>query len=382
MKQTLDESPLFQGLSAEEHAAIAGAAQHLSLGPNDVLIREGDVSDQLFLLMSGRMRVTKGVEGTEFTMNEIGAGELLGEVAAFDQQPRSASVVALEPTELAAFPIDRLRTTPDLRLAYDALVRVALGGATRRLRVSNDRVVLALRRELEDAKTRVGLGSFLTYLVGLMCLYGYCLRGSVSLIERMGESTPVTVALLVVFAVTLLIMIARSGYPLRNYGLTLEGWRSSLRESLIWTAGFMGAVTLLKWIALLLVPAFEGQPLFSMRGFVRYDALTSLGIALVYSILSPAQEFIARGALQSSFQQFLGGRGVTAKSIALSTLLFGTTHLHMSIGYAVAAIAPGVFWGILYARQRTLLGVSVSHVLIGLYIAFFLGFPGVSYGGH
>jgi hypothetical protein len=49
----------------------------------------------------------------------------------------------------------------------------------------------------------------------------------------------------------------------------------------------------------------------------------------------------------------------------------------MSLGYAVVALVPSVFWGIMFARQKTLVGVSVSHVLIGLYVAFLLGVPGM-----
>jgi hypothetical protein len=69
--------------------------------------------------------------------------------------------------------------------------------------------------------------------------------------------------------------------PARGHGLhrATNGWKRSLKESLVWSLAFLAAVTLLKGLAIALVPGMGGQPLFSFRGLVKYDALTSLGIA-------------------------------------------------------------------------------------------------------
>ena len=58
--------------------------------------------------------------------------------------------------------------------------------------------------------------------------------------------------------------------------------------------------------------------------------------------------------------------------------MFCATHLHMSSTFALLVVVPSVFWGILFARQGSLIGVSISHVLIGLWTLFVLGLPGLS----
>lgn len=367
---------LLRGLSQAQLDQLASVLRPREVAPGEYVVREGEEADELYLVDEGELEVLKSGQ----QVARFGPGDTFGAMALLESQERTATIRALTPVRLRALSVADLRGLEGAaQMSTVALmIRNQLDSHMHYLRTTTEKTVEALRRELAETRARVSLGSFLTFLVGLMCLYGYFLRGSVVLIARLGDSTPVTATLLVVYAGALLIMVQRSGYPLRSYGLTLENWRGSLLESLVWTAAFLAVLTFLKWLALLFVPAYAGQPLFSMRGFVKYTPLVSLGIAAAYSVLAPAQEFIARGALQSSFQQFLGGRWVTAKAIVLSTLLFGTTHLHMSIGYAVVAIVPSIFWGILYARQRTLVGVSVSHVAIGLYVAFFLGFPGVA----
>ncbi len=65
---------------------------------NAVLINEGDSSDALFILLSGRVKVySTSADGKEFVIAIHGAGEYVGELS-LDGAPRSASVMTLEPT--------------------------------------------------------------------------------------------------------------------------------------------------------------------------------------------------------------------------------------------------------------------------------------------
>ncbi|MEP6873145.1 MAG: Crp/Fnr family transcriptional regulator [Burkholderiales bacterium] len=66
-----------------------------------VLINEGDVADTLFIILAGRVKVYAGnAAGKEVILNELGAGEYVGEVP-LDGGVRSASVMTLEPTTCA-----------------------------------------------------------------------------------------------------------------------------------------------------------------------------------------------------------------------------------------------------------------------------------------
>ena len=204
----------------------------------------------------------------------------------------------------------------------------------------------------------------------------HLLRIAMSTLIGKVDSTFISVGILVMCLVIYIPMIRRSGFPAATYGLTLRNWKSSVRQSLLWTFLFLAALTLLKLIALQLVPAWRGMPLFSWYGFTRYPTLwQAFGLMAVYSLFSPVQEFIARGAMQSSLHEFLGGPRANLWAVLLSSLMFTQIHLHLTPGYAAAVFFPSLFWGAMYARQRSLVGVSLSHILIGVYVAFFLGLP-------
>ena len=76
---------------------------------NTVVVSEGDDTDSLYIIVSGRVKIYVSDEkGKEIVLNESGRGEFFGEMV-LDEGPRSASVMTLEPTEFLVVPKDDFR---------------------------------------------------------------------------------------------------------------------------------------------------------------------------------------------------------------------------------------------------------------------------------
>jgi CRP/FNR family cyclic AMP-dependent transcriptional regulator len=89
------------GLPDATLAAIAAAGTVRTYPGNTVLIREGEVGDSLFILLSGRVKVyASNEDGREVVIDFHGAGEYVGEMS-LDGAPRSASVITVLPTTCA-----------------------------------------------------------------------------------------------------------------------------------------------------------------------------------------------------------------------------------------------------------------------------------------
>ena len=85
-------------LSDAELQAIAAHATTRSHPKNSVIVNEGDRTDSLYIIVSGRVKIyVSDAEGKEVVLNHAGPGEYFGEMV-LDQGPRSASVMTLEPT--------------------------------------------------------------------------------------------------------------------------------------------------------------------------------------------------------------------------------------------------------------------------------------------
>ena len=94
--------PLFADLGKEDAAVISRHAVTKSYPKNTVILSEGDATDSLYIILSGRIKVyVSDEDGKEIILNDQGPGEYFGEMALLDEGPRSASVMTLEPTRLA-----------------------------------------------------------------------------------------------------------------------------------------------------------------------------------------------------------------------------------------------------------------------------------------
>jgi CRP/FNR family cyclic AMP-dependent transcriptional regulator len=84
------------GLTTEEVRALSGHARVQTFPKNAVIINEGDRTDSIFIVASGRVKVLlHGEDGKEVILNIHGPGEYFGELV-LDEGPRSASVATLE----------------------------------------------------------------------------------------------------------------------------------------------------------------------------------------------------------------------------------------------------------------------------------------------
>lgn len=94
----------FPPLADETLAQIAAAGVTRTFPRHTVLIHEGDEGDSLFIILSGRVKVyASNEEGKEFVINFLGPGEYVGEMG-LDGEPRSASVMTVDPTTCAVVP--------------------------------------------------------------------------------------------------------------------------------------------------------------------------------------------------------------------------------------------------------------------------------------
>lgn len=74
------------------------------------LFREGDPPDAMYVIKSGKFAVVKTKQTSEIVLAEIGPGAMVGEMAFFDNKPRSASVKALKDSEVIALPYKALHS--------------------------------------------------------------------------------------------------------------------------------------------------------------------------------------------------------------------------------------------------------------------------------
>lgn len=96
----LKRTDLFSALSDGVRVWLRGEFRGVRLKTGEVLIREGDEADAVFIVRHGRLRSSVGAGDSSLTIGEIGKGEVVGEMALLTNESRSATVEAIRDTEL------------------------------------------------------------------------------------------------------------------------------------------------------------------------------------------------------------------------------------------------------------------------------------------
>jgi NTE family protein len=92
--------PFFAPLDDAARLELARGLEPVHVAAGGVVFRQGDAGDGLFLVVSGRLRVTVTVEGTERAVHDLGRGSVVGEIALLTDRPRTATVHAVRDSDL------------------------------------------------------------------------------------------------------------------------------------------------------------------------------------------------------------------------------------------------------------------------------------------
>ena len=130
--------PILQRLAPEERRALAALVREQRVARGGLIVRQGDPGDALYIVRSGMVKVAVvGDDGREVILGTLGPTAHFGELALVDGQPRSAHVLAMEPTALYVLRRD------DFRRQVEQMPRVAwalLEELSRRLREADAKI--------------------------------------------------------------------------------------------------------------------------------------------------------------------------------------------------------------------------------------------------
>ncbi|MBL8722226.1 MAG: cyclic nucleotide-binding domain-containing protein [Myxococcales bacterium] len=359
----LRDVPFFAHLPKGLIEEISGDAEIKAFRAGDVLVREGDPSDSILVLLEGVADVKKREAeraDVEHVISELEPGEVVGEVGLFDKRPRSATVVAREPCAAWILRYDRVTEHPRLVFAFAKALAQRVRHQTEEMR--------------ETAQERVAMGELVVKVIVLLCVYALLVAGLPWLQERLPSSSSyISLPIIALFGLGSFGFMRNSGYPLSRFGLGFKNLFGSLFEAILLTPPFLALLTGVKW---LVVHSRQTR----MTEVIQHPDVRQvladprvIKLLAVYGLSALVQELIVRCALQSTLESYLVGKGRVTKAILVAALMFSVNHLHVSFLFAVLAFLPGIFWGIMFHRRPNLIGPSLSHFVVGGYVFFVLG---------
>ena len=138
----LTSIPLFEGLTAAQLNKVAALCGTRDYDGGQTIFKEGDLGDEFFVLLDGRVRISKKIEGVgEEALSILEPGSYFGEMALVSDSPRSAEAIAHSSCLLAVLTRDQLDALmfTDKDLA-STLLWTFVRTLAARLRETNDKI--------------------------------------------------------------------------------------------------------------------------------------------------------------------------------------------------------------------------------------------------
>jgi CRP/FNR family cyclic AMP-dependent transcriptional regulator len=134
----LKNVPLFSSFSDQQLASLAPAVQHRRFGRGSYVIRAGEETDALYIILAGHAKVLiPDDDGNEVILSMVGPNDFFGEMGLLDDAPRSASVETIEACEMLR--ISRQAFLTCLKDNFDAAMLI-IRNLVKRLREADRKI--------------------------------------------------------------------------------------------------------------------------------------------------------------------------------------------------------------------------------------------------
>jgi small-conductance mechanosensitive channel len=131
------EIDIFSPLTTAERDNLAAGLRRAAYGRGEEIIRQGEQGDSLFVILRGRVEVCVASDGQEEVVDTLGAGNFFGEMCLLTGAPRSATVRAVEDTEVVPVTVEAFRRI----VAQNPAVLEAVTGVVSRRRSRLDSAI-------------------------------------------------------------------------------------------------------------------------------------------------------------------------------------------------------------------------------------------------
>ncbi|WP_169569377.1 cyclic nucleotide-binding domain-containing protein [Sneathiella limimaris] len=382
-------SEMFRGLPTE---LIESSLPHFKISrieKGQIILREGTTNSKIHIIHTGEAEVLKSLEkesgdnDNSFVIATLQPGEEFGELTAIEGTVASATIRASKPMELITLDLRQQNEDQNLKELYDQIQVNLIRRIASKLRDTSERKVALMEQESKRRREQAVAGRFIITILSLVACYTLALRAIMDL-GTYGSWLQVYYSplIIVAFMGAMLFMMARSEMPFEAFGLTLKGWKPAIKDAVLFSIPFCAFITFLKWEYIVLYPDPGGMTVFTLTEMFSsftpggdFSWMAYLTFFLAYVLLCPVQELIARCGVQAPLSILLQGSHVQRHFLAIlvSNLLYSASHSHLNLGFAFITFVPGLFWGWLFMRHKSLIGVSVSHAIVGGYALFALG---------
>lgn len=344
--RALEEQSLLKGLSSEQLIKVREFLIEESFPPNSVILEEESSGEDLYLIKDGEVNVLKWDEDhcTKVLLGKLSKGDVFGEMSFMDKSARSSMIKTIKKTTVFRLPSEVLSNESMKGIEIKILSNIATININR-LRLSNKLYVKNVQNYQRLMQDKQYIGKFL--------LFQYLLLGFCVILSQLFTKEVLTFMPWLLALIPLCMMITLNEYTWQRFGINLREWPKTLITTLI--------IIAISWILAHLLKSFFSLPYSFYGKNLLFDSAFFTSIFLLFYSFS--QEFIARGIMQSSLQEFLDDQN-GYKSVFFNACFLFVLFMPLGTLFAFNIFLVSLPMGFLYAKQRTVFGVFLLHYFL------------------
>ena len=351
VKKYLENNGLLKSLTTDEIDSITEKFERVSLEPGEVLFKEDSNTKDIYVLESGELKIYKSENTKEYTITtQNKVGSLVGEIAYLCNHNRTTSIAAVDSSIVYKLPADKIGVDPKWQIFMKNLAAKGLEKIT----VTNTAYMDSMKKTMTllEAKSASGL-FFITTIIGFA--FSVICVGVIQFKQYSLHTIPSIWVQLLVLVIPPLLYVYRFSVPLSEIGIHSKNIKKSLIRALIISTIYAILFTLVLYLI---------NP--DLLKKITLSKFFNLG-GLSYLLHAVLQEILARGIMQSTMKKILGDdKGYLA--ILVSSMIFSIYHSSLGLFMVVATFLGGLFFGYLYNKDDSLVGVSIVHYVFGAFI--------------
>jgi len=115
--------PIFNNCTLEELSYLLKISQIVLFKPEEILIKEGDITRTIYVILDGKVKVTRANEipGETILLATVGTGSVLGEISIITNKPRTATVTAINETSALVIDIGAVEKDPQAEILLEKI---------------------------------------------------------------------------------------------------------------------------------------------------------------------------------------------------------------------------------------------------------------------
>ena len=380
------KSFLLRHLTIEQKKALFDISSEVILNKNDYLIKEGDDSNDLFIVIKGSLDVKKYdvINHLEHSIATVSQGESVGELGLLVAEKRSASAIAIVPTTARRIPLNKYKELIQSNPLYYQIYYSLSIDLAKRIKNTSEAALFGLQNQLQEIKIRTKMATLFINLVITLCLFFFFLNILKIVSASSSSTTFLNLIVFLILLITLFITVKRINIPFFYLGFTKNNLKKSVYESVFFTTIILILYIIFKWFLIYTVPSLHNISLFNpwlpSKGLTLFDINLSIQFVQISSVISYAfigcfMQEIIRCGMQGLLNYFLIGKYKEYTALIFTDIIFSTMHIIVSNTLALIVFIPGLYFGWLFMRHKSIIGCTIAHIMLGTFCFFAIGIP-------